>query len=798
MAIQFPCPHCRQLLVLDASRAGQSIHCPACREDVTVPLMGVPVGKAVAEPAPVPDEPSDVPTARLAEAPAAPTPTPAAPTGGGWSCLALGVLLVGALVGVTGLVAGGVVVCLALVQQHSLPPPGNEVVSQAGENGNRNGPPAGLDEVPQVGSTPPAAPERADPPVPTSSPRKEIAPPARDAAREPEVAPDGPKPPEKPAPPAREEPAGGKGVSAPPAVTVKRRDTSEDEDLRKQLLLAPEVALDTVPATSAGLLQVASRLQANGLYPGPVLLRAQRPDLAGLPLRMGLDCQLGKEPAEDLQALSRKLRVHLEAAIPKGTGDPRPDPDLLRAELLEGKDRAWVRPEAVPALLQLLQAENRPVRGVLVDLLAQIPGKRATAALAVRALVDLSAEVREAAVRALRDRPREEYEPLLLSGFLYPWSPVADHAAEALVALRDRDAVPGLVKVLEAPDPNRCFTVREGKKDVPAVQELVRVNHLANCMLCHPPSFARTDLVRGAVPTPGQPLPAPASATAYYERGGPFVHADVTYLRQDFSVMQTVAQPGAWPANQRYDYLVRVRRATPQEQKQFAQARATSPGPQRQAVLFALRELTGKDQGVTADDWKRALPESRALRSLEDLTAADTGQDWGQFLSADRVAVDPVGRADADRLRAEVLAAPGEQQKALLDRLRDGKGAAYTDALAGAAPRLTGAAQRQARDALVQRLTRMTSTTLRDKLQDDDAEVRRAAALACAMKDARGQVPDLISLLRDPEPAVAQAAGTALKSLTGQDLGPGPDAGAEERLKAAGAWAAWWKKQIGS
>src|SRR6266498_2135553 len=182
------------------------------------------------------------------------------------------------------------------------------------------------------------------------------------------------------------------------------------------ILFAPEVALDAVPNTSSGLMRVAARLQSNKFpYPGPVLLLGERPDLVGLPLRMGLDCRLGKEPAEDLQALSRKMRVHLEASIPRGSSlDPRPDPDTLRRELL-GKDRPdWLRPEAIPALLQLLQAEGKSVRRVLVELLAKINHRRATEALAVRTVVDLSAEVREAAVHALRERPCEDYRELLL------------------------------------------------------------------------------------------------------------------------------------------------------------------------------------------------------------------------------------------------------------------------------------------------------------------------------------------------------------------------------------------------
>ena len=43
----------------------------------------------------------------------------------------------------------------------------------------------------------------------------------------------------------------------------------------------------------------------------------------------------------------------------------------------------------------------------------------------------------------------------------------------------------------------------------------------------------------------GQPLP-PITSVAYYETGGIFVRADVTFLRQDFSVVQPVEMPAEW------------------------------------------------------------------------------------------------------------------------------------------------------------------------------------------------------------------------------------------------------------
>jgi len=143
----------------------------------------------------------------------------------------------------------------------------------------------------------------------------------------------------------------------------------------------------------------------------------------------------------------------------------------------------------------------------------------------------------------------------------------------------------------------------------------------------------------------------------------------------------------------------------------------------------------------------------------------------------------------------DLVAAPAPQQEELLGKYKEGKGAAYTLALAGAIPRLSGDSKTKARDALADRFTRMTAVTLRAELKDDDPEIRRAASLACAMKDDKSHVPDLIPLLDDPEPLVARAAHAALKSLTSQDFGPAKDASAKDRTQAIEAWKGWWAKQ---
>jgi HEAT repeat protein len=136
------------------------------------------------------------------------------------------------------------------------------------------------------------------------------------------------------------------------------------------------------------------------------------------------------------------------------------------------------------------------------------------------------------------------------------------------------------------------------------------------------------------------------------------------------------------------------------------------------------------------------------------------------------------------RLADELVRAPAAEQPALLDKLRDSKGVEYTEALTFAIARLKGDAQLKARAALAQRLGRMKAETLANYLRDEEPELRRAAAQACALKGLKRQIPNLIPLLRDREALVVRAAVAALKELTGQDLGPQPE-----------AWEAWWKTQ---
>jgi hypothetical protein len=75
------------------------------------------------------------------------------------------------------------------------------------------------------------------------------------------------------------------------------------------------------------------------------------------------------------------------------------------------------------------------------------------------------------------------------------------------------------------------------------------------------------------------------------------VRADITYLRQDFSALLF--------GGDRFDFLVRERPVTRGELLDWFKQRNAGPTRRELALLFVLRELTGRDPGPTIADWKR-------------------------------------------------------------------------------------------------------------------------------------------------------------------------------------------------
>jgi HEAT repeat protein len=536
------------------------------------------------------------------------------------------------------------------------------------------------------------------------------------------------------------------------AIEIKRFDTSTEEELRKELVAVPELALDRLPNTSRQLRALVAEL-GNRPYPGPAGLLGARVDLQGLPFLQGEECHLGKGPAENLQALSVTLHKQVQECTPKSnSADLRLDVSRLRGLLSQDAKakQQWCSPDAVPTLLQVMQAENAPARLLMVELLSEVDDPRTTCALAVRAMVDLAPEVRTAAVRALASRPAADFRDLLLAGLRHPWPPVAAHAAEALAALRDKGAVAALVALLDRPAPG-LPTASAAAGQFPVVREMVRVNHLRNCMLCHPPSVNTTDLVRGAVPSPSKPLIVD-SITQYYDTSNIFVHADVTYLRQDFSVMQPAEQPPTgWPAHQRFDYMVRTRKISPTDAKPLSEAKGRLSREYRATVLFALAAITGVDAGGEVVDW-RAVQTAANIAPAAKSPPPGAAREWKQFLSAE---------APADTAA--------------------GRGAHPWPVLS------------EKREATASQLAALSAGKLRERLYDDAAEVRANAARAAALKGERSLTLDLIFLLDDQDSSVVQQARAALHALTGRDSGPDPEADRSEQRRSVADWLDWWK-----
>jgi hypothetical protein len=220
------------------------------------------------------------------------------------------------------------------------------------------------------------------------------------------------------------------------------------------------------------------------------------------------------------------------------------------------------------------------------------------------------------------------------------------------------------------------------------------------------------------------------------------------------------------------------------------------------ALLFLRRvnlvpEATRLLEGKIARDDKAGLTSgitstSSPLASLEKiLTPTPAPQ------PAVKEVTKPLADAPADRLFRKLLDASAAEQELLLKQWRDSEDAAYTPALAKALVTLQGDAQRKARAALADRCTRLNDPQRDEALRSDDAEIRRAAVLSCAVRDDRQHLERLIALLQDKEPNVAEAAYAVLCSLTGQDFGPSASSTAEQRAAAGEAWQSWWKKANG-
>jgi HEAT repeat protein len=121
---------------------------------------------------------------------------------------------------------------------------------------------------------------------------------------------------------------------------------------------------------------------------------------------------------------------------------------------------------------------------------------------------------------------------------------------------------------------------------------------------------------------------------------------------------------------------------------------------------------------------------------------------------------------EAAQYRDQLVGASPKKRDSALTTLKDGEGVVYTLALADAIPKLPKEFQDKARQALAERLSRMTPQTLRDKFNDVDVEIRKAAIAAAVLKEDKSLVSDLSELLEDPSSTIAGLADEAIKALS--------------------------------
>lgn len=308
----------------------------------------------------------------------------------------------------------------------------------------------------------------------------------------------------------------------------------------------------------------------------------KRPDLAGLPWRLDDSCELDKNESRLLMTASRSAIGFRARAASKGIHSEsiKSQSAIMAANLIQDTS----------AIVQILQAQPPLIRTRMVKLLSLKEDEESIQAIADRALFDTSEEVRDLALHELKLHRTEKVRERLVNGFDHAWEPVAVNAANALVELNDELSLDDLRKKLNMPDPHAPYQDEEGNWKV---RELVRVNHLRNCLMCHAPVVdPKASPFMAAVPEPKRPLPR-----IYYDSGSRTrVRPDITYIIQDFSASHMVNDANPWPLEQRFDYFVRNRTIDSSEALNRRKKRDENESLRERALRYAIEKLSANQK----------------------------------------------------------------------------------------------------------------------------------------------------------------------------------------------------------
>lgn len=367
-------------------------------------------------------------------------------------------------------------------------------------------------------------------------------------------------------------------------------------------------------------------------------LLEDRTDLTGLPFAMGDDCRTTGERLKYFTHAVRIVQIAQSGGAINFTSGPEgfttvstnqqaqqaatPQSFWNRyTQMCDNEDanqkkskKDYVAVTRIAALMQILAPASTEMRLGLVKYLAGVPHVEATRALAQLAIFSVEDEVHQAAVDALKVRSEKDYTDILVKGLRYPWPAVAKRAADAIARAERADLIPELLTVLEEDDPRLPKQKKGTQGNKLIVREMVKVNHNRNCAMCHSPSQSGTisaNAITAPVPIPGQAIESSPSGYGRSSSLELMIRVDVTYLRQDFSVMLTVDNAHPWPEMQRFDFLVRERPVSSDEAATYTKKLTPKEegvlSPYHKAALAALRQMTGKDTAPTAEAWRKLL-----------------------------------------------------------------------------------------------------------------------------------------------------------------------------------------------
>jgi hypothetical protein len=398
------------------------------------------------------------------------------------------------------------------------------------------------------------------------------------------------------------------------------------EDLTQipELMFGEPISQDEKDTEKATAFIVAKINHLNAKEPDGFMkaLLANRGDLRGLPFLMGKACRTETKSAQLFAETVAHIQAQMVGDDAAGVGKFWHGYEERLTDMAKNKDQFQHRLRArrdeferaqIAAFSQMWGPRSPSYRESLAKHLATIKQAEAARSLASLALFAPEASVRAEAVKGLQSHTAQDYQEPLMRGFAYPLPEVSQRAAHALVKLEAKAVLRDLVKVLEQPDPRAPVQQQVDGKNTTVVRELVRVNHHRNCLLCHAPANTEgvpRDIVTAPVPLPDQEfMSSPRGGYGFGASPDIFVRVDMTYLRQDFSMMMKVDNAKPWPEMQRFDFFVRTRVLTAQESAAYAAqiAKLDTP-PSHAAAQHALRALTGQTPtDATPQGWRRLL-----------------------------------------------------------------------------------------------------------------------------------------------------------------------------------------------